>query len=163
MLVLSLSLEKKKTEEKRVLFRTAEGLKEMFSKTSTGFGTSMLVPASDRKRVAKRATYGTLRGKADVDGRNNLSSQSPLHVTQNSLSQQKHMAVVWGQLPWKDTASATVHCKQLEPNTIYKEWLLVAGVRTSQHPASSIQHLAFVTSQMYTVCPLGGRPYCCSL
>lgn len=70
-----------------MLFRTAEGLKKMFSKTSTGFGTSLLVPASDRKRVAKRATYGPLREKAGVDGRNHPSSQSPLHVTQNTLNQ----------------------------------------------------------------------------
>lgn len=46
----------------------------MFSKTSTGFRTAMLVPASDRKSVAKRDSAG-------VDGRNNPVGQSPLHVT----------------------------------------------------------------------------------
>lgn len=53
----------------------------MFSKTSTGFETSILVSPSDRKRVAKSATHGTRRGKTGAEGRNNPAGQSPLHVT----------------------------------------------------------------------------------
>lgn len=117
----SLSLEKEPTktkpkqkQKKRDAFRTAgEGLKEMFlSKAFTGFRTSMLVPAPDRKKAAPRGSKWSPERKSKSFGqKQSYQSVTTTRDTQNKPSQHER------------TASAAAQCKQTQPTKNDYAWL----------------------------------------